>query len=173
MVEAQNRLFNSDQKELFSELNGENNSSNDNEIPDTDESQKFWSGIWSEEKEHNKDSEWLKILKEVSNFPKQEGLVITTEIVTKQTRKIPNWKALGKDVVQYWLKRLSNLHERTAGQLNKILNRNEQLPEWLTVGRTVLCQKDAVKGNAAENYRPISCLPLMWKLLTGIISEHL
>ena len=24
-----------------------------------------------------------------------------------------------------------------------------------------------------DNYRPISCLPSLWKLLTGIISEHL
>ena len=38
-------------------------------------------------------------------------------------------------------------------------------------GRTVLCQKDPVKGNAVENFRPITCLLLMWKLLTGIISE--
>ena len=37
----------------------------------------------------------------------------------------------------------------------------------------VLCQKDRAKGNAVDNYGPISCLPLMWKLLTGIISGHL
>ena len=30
-----------------------------------------------------------------------------------------------------------------------------------------------LNGNAAGNCRPISCLPLLWKLLTGIISEHL
>ena len=28
-------------------------------------------------------------------------------------------------------------------------------------------------GNAAENYRPITCLPLMWKLLTGMIAEEM
>ena len=28
------------------------------------------------------------------------------------------------------------------------------------------------KGNAAENYRPITCLPLMWKLLAGMIAEE-
>ena len=42
----------------------------------------------------------------------------------------------------------------------------------MTHGRTVLCQKDPKKGNAAENYRPIKCLPLMWKLLTGMIAEE-
>ena len=37
----------------------------------------------------------------------------------------------------------------------------------------MLCQKDPVKGNYVENFRPITCLPLMWKLLTGIISEDM
>ena len=43
----------------------------------------------------------------------------------------------------------------------------------MTYGRTVLCVKDRSKGNAASNFRPISCLPLMWKLLTGMLSEQL
>ena len=95
-------------------------------------------------------------------------------MVSKQSRKIPNWKAQGRYGVQgFWIKKLANLHERTAFQLNKILNGNEQLPDWLTNGRTVLCHKDRTKGNTVNNYRPISCLPLIWKLLTGIISEHL
>ena len=27
------------------------------------------------------------------------------------------------------------------------------------------------KGKAASNYRPITCLPLVWKLLTGVIAN--
>ena len=42
------------------------------------------------------------------------------------------------------------------------------IPKWMTTGKTILCQKDPDKGNAVDNYRPISCLPLMWKLMTGI-----
>ena len=30
---------------------------------------------------------------------------------------------------------------------------------------------DPEKGNAPNNYRPIACLPLMWKLLTNILAE--
>ena len=43
----------------------------------------------------------------------------------------------------------------------------------MTTGRTALVQKDKSKGNVASNYRPITCLPTMWKLLTGIISGGL
>ena len=34
----------------------------------------------------------------------------------------------------------------------------------------VLCQKYPSKGNAFDNYRPISCLPLLWKLMAGTIA---
>ena len=49
----------------------------------------------------------------------------------------------------------------------------DDLPEWMTNGRTVLCQKDPQKGNTADNYQPITCLPLMWKLLTEVIAEEM
>ena len=47
------------------------------------------------------------------------------------------------------------------------------VPDWMTREKTVLIQKDPSKGTSAGNYRPITCLPLMWKLLTGIFSEKL
>ena len=33
--------------------------------------------------------------------------------------------------------------------------------------------KELEKGNAVANFRPITCLPLLWKLLTGILAEEL
>ena len=45
-------------------------------------------------------------------------------------------------------------------------------PAWMTVGRTVLIQKDKDKGRDVSNYGPITCLPLMWKSLTGIIADQ-
>ena len=47
------------------------------------------------------------------------------------------------------------------------------MPSWLTGGRTSLLQKDKSKGNVPSNYRPITCLPLMWKLLTGAIADQI
>ena len=74
-----------------------------------------------------------KKLKVENNCQRQECLVITKEIVSKQSRKIPNWKAPGRDGVQVFkIKKLTNLHERTTFQLNKILNGNQQLPDEVT-----------------------------------------
>ena len=43
----------------------------------------------------------------------------------------------------------------------------------MTHDRTVLCQKDPQKGNTADNYRPITYLPLMRRLLTRVIAEEM
>ena len=44
---------------------------------------------------------------------------------------------------------------------------------WLTRGRTSLLQKDKNKGNVASNYRPITCLPVMWKLFTSVSADQI
>ena len=72
-----------------------------------------------------------------------------------------------------WIKNLSNLHERIAIQISKNLMRDDNLPAWMTHGRTVLCQNDPRKANAVENYLSFTCLALMWRLLTGVIAEEI
>ena len=168
-----NRLFKVDQRRVYNEFNGQMGS-NKGDIPNTEESRKFWSGIWSVKKEHNKKADWLSDLKKEMVNLEQQNVVINEEKVKKQCRKMPNWKAPGHDGVQgFWIKRLNKIHGRIAAQLNEILEGTKEIPVWMTYGRTVLCQKDAAKGNSVENFRPITCLPLMWKLLTGIVSEDI
>ena len=41
-----------------------------------------------------------------------------------------------------------------------------RLPEWMTKGNTTLIQKDPSKGTAPNNYRSITRLPMMRKILT-------
>ena len=109
----------------------------------------------------------------VNELP-QERVSISVEKIRKQCTKIPNWKAPGRDGVQgYWIKNLSSLHKCVSSQMNGILMGEDDLPEWMTHCRTVLCQKYPRKGNTTDNYRPITCLPLMWKLLTGVIAEEM
>ena len=72
--------------------------------------------------------------------------------------------------------KFSCMHQAMAKGLQACLDVGN-VPEWMVKGRTVLIQKDPAKGTVASNYRPIACLPLMWKLLTGIfavgIYDHL
>ena len=95
------------------------------------------------------------------------------EDIKTGVRKMASWKAAGPDLVQgYWLKKLSGLHPRLQLHFQECVQQGN-VPEWMVRGRTVLIQKDPSKGTQASNYRPITYLPIMWKLLTGIIREKL
>ena len=98
---------------------------------------------------------------------------ITTPSLKEILRRMPNWKSPGPDLVQgFWINNFSSLHERVRLQLKECLD-SGFVPSWLTRGRTSLLQKDKSRGNVASNYRPITCLPLMWKLLTGVIAYQI
>ena len=105
---------------------------------------------------------------------KQEKIDITTGSSKKRLGRMPNWKSPGPDLFQgFWLNNFSSLHERVRLQLKECLD-SGFVPSWLTKGRTLLLQKDKNKANVASNYRPITCLPLMWKLLlTGLIANQI
>ena len=60
------------------------------------------------------------------------------------------------------------MHSRLPGQLQEVLN--GLIPEWLVMGRTTLIQKVKSKDPAPGNYRPITCLPTVGKLLTSVVS---
>ena len=72
----------------------------------------------------------------------------------------------------YWLKNLTPLHDKLVVYLQDCLG-SGKVPDWLTKGQAVLIQKDKAKGNIASNYRPVTCLPLVCKLLTGILADEI
>ena len=47
------------------------------------------------------------------------------------------------------------------------------VPEWMTKGRTTLIQKTQTKDPLQKNYRPTTCQPMMWKILTAQIREEI
>jgi len=110
----------------------------------------------------------------LNKVERQEDIVLRLEDVKAGIRKMANWKeAPGPDWVRgYWFKRFPSLHETITAALQECLLSGD-VPEWMVKGRTVLIQKDPAKGSAASNYRPIACLPLMWKLLSGIFADKI
>ena len=86
---------------------------------------------------------------------------------------MPSLKSPRPDLVQgFWLKNFSSLHEMVRLQLKECLD-SGFVPSWLSRGRNSLLQKVKSKGNVVSTYRPITVLPLMWKLLTGVIADQM
>ena len=128
---------------------------------------------WNQYADHKKNAKWLQNLRSEVNVKKQEKIDITTGTLKKILGRMPNWKSPGPDLVQgFWLKSFSSLHERVRLQLKECLD-SGFVPSCLTRRRTSLLQKYKSKGNVASNYRPLTCLPFMWKLLTGVIAGRI
>ena len=166
----QNTLFKTSQRKLYEELNGKTRGKV--EVPKAKEATKFWSDIWSKPGKHSADAEWLgRVRRKLSDVEKQTDLLIDVEMLRSGVKRLSNWKAPGPDgVVGFWFKKLTSLHAAMAGKLQLCLEAGK-VPLWMVKGRTVLIQKDPAKGTVASNYRPIACLPIMWKLFTGMFAE--
>ena len=69
-------------------------------------------------------------------------------------------------------KNFESMHIHLKSNLSSCLIEGK-VPSWMTKRRTVLIQKDKTHGNEASNYRSITCLPIAWKILTGILADEI
>ena len=72
----------------------------------------------------------------------------------------------------FWFNKFTSIHDRLATEINKCIQKTE-IPESITKEKTTLIQKDSLTGTSPNNYRPITCLPMMWKILTAHIREKI
>ena len=70
-----------------------------NEKPNAEECKQFQSNIWDNLKEHERNAEWFREFGAEKDNMKKSDINIT-EMITKQVKKILNWKSPGPDVVQ-------------------------------------------------------------------------
>ena len=128
---------------MYAEFNGDG--LRPNEVQNAAQGKRFQGETFRVWKGYNQEARCLENIKiELGNDKRlKEKVVISAEKVTKQCRMMPNWKVPGTDDIQdYWIKNLTNLHDRIAVQADKISIRVDSLPAWMTNGRTALCQRD-------------------------------
>ena len=86
-------------------------------------------------------------------------------------KKIANWKIPGQNGIhEFWFKKSP---PNTTDLQLKWINAETEILEWMIKGKTTLIQKDPLKRTAPTNYRPITCLPMIWKLLTAQIRDKI
>ncbi|XP_030758038.1 uncharacterized protein LOC115883767 [Sitophilus oryzae] len=170
----QNKMFNEDMKKFYrSNLNKVNNNEI-KETPDPDELECFWRGIFEEEKTHNKDASWIQQEKiDQEHINEDEWKDLENDEIIATIKRTHNWKSPGPDKVHnFWIKQLTPLHTHITGAFNLIIKNPENTPEWLTTGKTILLSK----GNNTKdprNYRPITCLPTLYKIMTQALSNRI
>jgi hypothetical protein len=97
---------------------------------------------------------------------------VCEKVVAETLRATLNRKAPGRyQMPNFWLKQFTATHKHIAAIFNKLLEA-DQIPEWLTAGITFLIPKNK-NTEHPKNYRPVTCLPTTYKLLTYIMSRHM
>ena len=71
-------MFVQNQKTVYQQMDGIRNINN--EKPNAEERKQFWSNIWVNEKEHERNAEWLRELRAEKDNMKQNDINITEEI---------------------------------------------------------------------------------------------
>ena len=108
------------------------------EPPSIKEVGKFWKNIWSNEKEHNEDAEWIKREQEKTKETEQQELedkkLKEIEISLKKSHKLKSPEL--EKLPNFWLNILISLHKVLTHTLSEIMKNPEEIPEWLVKGIT-------------------------------------
>ena len=121
-------------------------------------------------KKYNKKAEWINNLtRELEGLEEGPKAEINIDLL-KTTQKISNGKTPGNNGIHgFWLKKFTNICDRLALEMNRYLQR-AHVPEWMTKGKKKLIDS---KGTVPNNYRPMTCLPMIWKILAAHIIEEI
>ena len=166
----QNRSFQNNERKFYQQLGG----SGTKTYPQTDikETEQFWTKIW-QPKKHYENAEWINnITRELEGLEEDHKMEIHIDLLKTTLKRISTWKAPAHWIHGFWFKKVNPIHGRLALEMNRCLQ-GAQVPEWMTKRKTTLIQKFPSKGTAPNHYRPVTCLPMMWKILTAQIREKI
>ena len=138
----QNKLFKTDTKKFYRQLGKEQKKVD--KVPSANEIEDFWKKIWNNEKEYNKEAEWIRDMERASEmYPTQAWKDIQTEELSYALRRSSKWKSPGIDKVpNFWLHSFKSLHDDLATEYTKIVRQPEESPAWLVRGITFLLSKN-------------------------------
>ena len=167
----QNKLFHGNRKKFFRELRS--SKSEVREAPPTEETSRYWKALWENDVTH-REAPWIQSEKEKwENVPAQQLTDLTLSELQNIIKSSQNWNSPGPDGLQnFWIKKFSTSHIPLLHAINDIVKGVTHIEAWLPIGRTYLLYKgnDSTK---AKNYRPITCLNTMYKLLTSTLARHI
>ena len=97
----------------------------------------------------------------------------THRFTQNDSKTISNVKMPGHDGIHvFWFEKSIFIHKRQALEMNRCLQ-VAHVPKRMTKRKTILIQKNPSQGTAPNNYRTITWLPIIWKILTTQIREEI
>lgn len=170
-----NKLFCRNQRQFYRSLQTDPMQPNSyNGVPEREDVSRFWSEIWSIPVQHRADSFWIaREQQSLEQIDQMTLLEIKAESLTEIIQQTHNWKAPGIDQIHnFWYKRLTCTHPLLAHHFNSFLRHPNLVPAFMTQGITYLLPKGENTRDPSK-YRPITCLPTIYKIFTAYISKEI
>lgn len=165
-----NKLFNENQQKFYRTFNPNLTSKS---VPSKDDMTIYWANLWEKPTEHNYNAKWIQeIGKEMQGKQDMPKIGITPYVVMNALNAMADWKAPGKDHIHaFWWKQFTSTHSKVVQIFDDLFNTPENAPPFLTEGITFMLTKK--EGTLTlRDFRPITCLPVIYKALTSIISQR-
>ena len=167
----ENRYFNNNPSQFYNSL--KNNDAVPSNQPPRDELRCFGSSIWKVPVQYNRKVPWLKSAIPPSR-EEMDTYAITDDDFVAAIKRNPNWKSPGIDPIHgYWLKNFISVHRYLFYCFNQLICLEVSPYPTLLARRTSLLIKDKTKGLIPSNYKPITCLSAIRKLLSRIVHKKL
>ena len=130
----------------------------------------FWTGIWGMAGEFCQGGpvlkEWKQSVRSETRHKHPEKLP-RDECCKDTIAKMAGWKALGPDGIHAArLRKWGMVTDSIRERLWKLIDIDEEFPEWLIRGRTFMIPKGKCTCEPHQ-FRPITCLNTTYKALTG------
>nr|AAA92147.1 reverse transcriptase [Bombyx mori] len=144
------------------------------DIPTAEQLEMYWARLWENSAKHNDKANWITEEKERwDTIEEMQFDDVTEEEITTITARLHNWKSPGIDKIHnFWFKKLICLHKTIAKNLTDIISGNQSIPEFIATGITYMIPKGDFSIEASQ-YRPITCLPTIYKILTTVITKKI
>ena len=137
--------------------------------PDKEIAENFWREMYGKKVQQNGGAHWIE--NQYQPNPRMEWRSVCEKHVAQALSTTLNWKAPGRDqIANFWPEQLTTTHKHIAALFNKLIE-EDQIPEGLRAGVTFLIPKNE-NTESSKNYRPVTCLPTIYKLMTSIISRR-
>lgn len=172
----ENNLFKNNQRAFYRKLQiqtphptAERTSPTEQDVHD------FWSKIWGKSVTHNRSAGWIKEEKrKTDKIPYMPNQAITVEEFKQALAGSLNWKAAGPDKIQnFWYKKFTSTHISIVQFFNEALKNPEIMPRFLTQGDTYLLPKTSPAVADPSKYRPVTCLPTLYKIFTTLLANKI
>jgi len=169
----QNRRFQRNEKRFYSQLLEDSDAKFT--PPELNQLESFWKGIFQRRSVANLQATWVSELQAQLAAKHMEVCEpkIDMDMFILCLKRLRNWASPGPDGIQgFWIKKFPALYGALLHHYNVMLQNGTLIPEWFPRGRTLLIPKSS-DTSIPKNFRPITCLNILYKLWTACLTELL